>query len=364
MNGKILEVQGIDKYYDDNHVVKNVTFSLEKGEIGCLLGPSGCGKTTLLRTIAGFEDIIGGSISIDGQAVAGTAYAPTEERNIGLVFQDYALFPHLSVADNVAFGLAGFSAEKKRQRVQDLLSTVGLASELDKFPHELSGGQQQRVALARALAPEPKLLLMDEPFSNLDVALRETLSAEIRDILKARSITALMVTHNQNEAFAMADKVGVLSCGEMQQWDSPHAIYHHPANPVVAGFVGEGVFIRGEVTGEHAVKTALGLLTGEISGAFEVGREVSVLIRPEDIVHADSSQMSAVVETKTFRGPTILYALRLDNGEQVQALVPSHHRHDLGQRIGIRQDVEDLVIFPAGSGFQPADNCTVDDVSS
>ncbi|QJB55933.1 ABC transporter ATP-binding protein [Pseudodesulfovibrio sp. zrk46] len=359
MRKNLLEVRNIHKFYDDFHVVKNVTFSLEEGEIGCLLGPSGCGKTTLLRTIAGFEDIASGSIAIDGQMVAGPTYVAPENRNIGMVFQDYALFPHLTVADNVAFGLEGVSKQAKQQRVDELLETVGLAGEQSKYPHELSGGQQQRVALARALAPEPKLLLMDEPFSNLDVALRESLSAEIRDILKARSITALMVTHNQNEAFAMADKVGVLSCGEMQQWDAPHAVYHFPANTVVAGFVGEGTFIKGTVQEEGVVETALGTLRGVISVPCETGCEVSVLIRPEDVVHDDDSEHEAIISEKTFRGPTILYTLQLANGEQVQALVPSHHQHAIGQRIGIYQDVEDLVVFPAGSDFTAADKCVV-----
>ncbi|MGL1861400.1 MAG: ABC transporter ATP-binding protein [Pseudodesulfovibrio sp.] len=353
----LLAVNGIDKFYDDFHVIKSVSFALEEGEIGCLLGPSGCGKTTLLRTIAGFEDIAAGSISIGGSVVAGTAFAAPEKRNIGMVFQDYALFPHLSVGDNVAFGLNDMPAVERDKRVADLLVTVGLEGENNQFPHELSGGQQQRVALARALAPEPKLLLMDEPFSNLDVALRESLSIEIRHILKARNITALMVTHNQNEAFAMADKVGVLSCGEMQQWDTPHGVYHRPVNTIVAGFVGEGVFIRGEVREPNIVECALGTLKGSLPEACHLGCEVSVLIRPEDIVHDDESAFGAVIIAKTFRGPNILYVLRLDNGEEVQALVPSHHQHAMGQRIGIYQDVEDLVTFPAGSDFSPADQC-------
>ncbi|SOB57878.1 Spermidine/putrescine import ATP-binding protein PotA [Pseudodesulfovibrio profundus] len=359
MTKSLLEVRNINKFYDELHVVRNVTFSLNEGDIGCLLGPSGCGKTTLLRTIAGFEDIAGGSIVIDGQIVSGPSSVAPENRNIGMVFQDYALFPHLSVADNVSFGLLGASSEVKKQRVVELLETVGLASEQDKFPHELSGGQQQRVALARALAPEPKLLLMDEPFSNLDVALRETLSSEIREILKARSITALMVTHNQNEAFAMADKVGVLSCGEMQQWDTPNAVYHHPSNTLVAGFVGEGAFITGKVTGDGTLECALGVLEGVFSSHCGVGCEVSLLIRPEDIVHDDNSPHEATIMAKTFRGATILYTLRLDSGEEVQALVPSHHQHAIGQQIGICQDVEDLVVFPAGSNFEPAEQCGI-----
>lgn len=349
MSQNLLEVREISKFYGDVQAVRNVSFSLAEGEIGCLLGPSGCGKTTLLRTVAGFEDIAGGSISIGGRVVAGPSFVAPERRHIGMVFQDYALFPHLSVADNVTFGLEGMSAGERRRRMTDLLETVGLDSEKHRFPHELSGGQQQRVALARALAPEPKLLLMDEPFSNLDVALRESLSSEIRDILKARSITALMVTHNQNEAFAMADKVGVLSQGAMQQWDSPYAVYHHPSNVIVAGFVGEGGLINGTVVDRSAVQTALGVLSADIDVPFEVGCDVSVLIRPEDIVHDDNSPHYAKVVSKTFRGPTILYVLQLDSGETVQALVPSHHSHGPGQSIGLYPDVQDLVVFERGN---------------
>jgi len=355
----LLEVNNIDKFYDQFHAVKNVTFSLEEGEIGCLLGPSGCGKTTLLRTIAGFEDIAAGSIAIANQIVAGQKNVPPEKRNIGMVFQDYALFPHLTVGENIGFGIENLSVDEKNKRIEDLLKTVELDGEGGKYPHELSGGQQQRVALARALAPEPKLLLMDEPFSNLDVALRETLSTEIREILKSRSITALMVTHNQNEAFAMADKVGVLSCGSMQQWDTPHSIYHHPNNPVVAGFVGEGVFIDADITGDYTVKCALGELQSGIKLELESGARAKLLIRPEDVIHDDDSPYGAEIISKTFRGPNILYKLKLDNGEQVLSLVPSHHQHAVGQHIGIYQEVEDLVLFPADSSMNEGEHCPV-----
>ncbi|ACS81600.1 ABC transporter ATP-binding protein [Maridesulfovibrio salexigens] len=353
----LLEVKNIDKFYDQFHAVKNVTFSLEKGEIGCLLGPSGCGKTTLLRTIAGFEDLATGSISIAGQMVAGEQTIPPERRNIGMVFQDYALFPHLTVSENIAFGIEQLSSGEKSKRIADLLKTVELEGAGNKYPHELSGGQQQRVALARALAPEPKLLLMDEPFSNLDVALRENLSTEIREILKARSITALMVTHNQNEAFAMADKVGVLSCGCMEQWDTPHSIYHHPSNPTVAGFVGEGVFINASITEKGHIQCALGTLKADTDLNFDNGAQAKLLIRPEDVIHNDDSPYGAEILSRTFRGPNILYKLKLDNGEQILSLVPSHHQHAVGQRIGIYQEVEDLVLFPADSSMDAGQQC-------
>ncbi|NDV21696.1 ABC transporter ATP-binding protein [Desulfovibrio sp. JC022] len=353
----LLDVRNIDKFYDQFHAVKNVTFSLKEGEIGCLLGPSGCGKTTLLRCIAGFEDIAAGSITIAGQLVAGNKTAPPEKRNIGMVFQDYALFPHLTVSENIGFGIEDLPSNEKTGRISELLKTVELDGTGAKYPHELSGGQQQRVALARALAPEPKLLLMDEPFSNLDVALRETLSTEIREILKARSITALMVTHNQNEAFAMADKVGVLSCGTMEQWDSPHSIYHHPINPIVAGFVGEGVFINATIVEKRSIHCALGTLKPDTTLNFEHGTQAKLLIRPEDVIHDDASPYQAEIMSKTFRGPNIIYTLKLANGEQVLSLVPSHHQHAVGQRIGIYQEVEDLVLFPADSSIAVGQQC-------
>jgi len=209
-----LELNGVIQRYGRHTVVDGVDFSLAAGQIACLLGPSGCGKTTLLRCIAGFEDVAAGEIRLHGAVVsrAGQRVAP-EKRRIGMVFQDYALFPHLTVEQNVAFGLGRNPPEDIHLRVRQLLATVGLAGQGDKFPHELSGGQQQRVALARALAPRPELILLDEPFSNLDVGLRERLSVEVREILKREGSTAIMVTHDQHEAFAMADEIGVMYQG-------------------------------------------------------------------------------------------------------------------------------------------------------
>lgn len=352
----LLHVDGLVKHYGACLVVDNVTFRLNKGEIGCLLGPSGCGKTTLLRCIAGFESISSGSITLDGKTVSGPQFVAPEHRRIGMVFQDYALFPHLTAAENVAFGLAGMSKAAQQPIVRTLLETVGLADVGSRYPHELSGGQQQRVALARALAPEPSLLLMDEPFSNLDVALRESLSAEIRAILKQRGITALMVTHNQNEAYAMADKIGVIACGRMHQWDSPHGVYHRPANETVAGFVGEGTLIQGMGTGE-TLTCALG--TFRLPQATKAGA-VSVLIRPEDIIHDDAAPMQAMILNQTFRGASILYTLQLHSGEEVLAEVPSHHNHAVGQHIGIRAELEDIVVFPASASLNADMECTAD----
>jgi iron(III) transport system ATP-binding protein len=238
---------------------------LARGDIGCLLGPSGCGKTTALRCIAGFEPVQSGEIRIAGDVVSrpGTLLA-AEKRRIGMVFQDYALFAHLTVAGNVGFGLTDRHQPAGKARVDELLALVGLAAHAQKYPHQLSGGQQQRVALARALAPRPRLILMDEPFSNLDVELRERLSIEVRDILKREATTALIVTHDQNEAFSLADWVGVMHQGCIQQWDTPYNLYHQPANRFVADFVGQGAMLTGDVLSSQQVRTELGVLDGQI----------------------------------------------------------------------------------------------------
>jgi len=343
---KMLELEQVTKSYGGTVVVDDLSFTLQQGKIGCLLGPSGCGKTTILRAIAGFEDIDGGTVSIGGRTVssAGRTVSP-DKRNIGMVFQDYALFPHLKVSENIAFGLGRQSRKQQRGTVEELLRIVGLTGAGEKYPHELSGGQQQRVALSRALAPRPDLLLMDEPFSNLDVTLRERLSVEVRDILKSYGMTALLVTHNQLEAFALADQVGVIQDGRLAQWDSAPNLYHHPRTEKVAQFVGEGVLLQGLIIGEGKLETGLGLLEGALPSSLERGRMVKVLIRPEDVLHDDSSSFTARIVKKNFRGANILYTLQLPNGEPVLSLVESHHNHRLGQEIGIIHKVEDLVVY-------------------
>ncbi len=342
----LLEVKNISSSYGNKLAINDVSVNLEKGEIGCLLGPSGCGKTTLLRTIAGFKDIVSGDILIEGRRVAAEAFSVSpEERGVGMVFQDYALFPHLNVQENVAFGLKHMKRSEKKRRVGDLLRVIGLEQVKHKYPHELSGGEQQRIALARSLAPRPRLLLLDEPFSNLDVNMRELLSMEVRKIIKQQNTTGLVVTHNQHEAFAMADRIGVISCGRMLQWDSAYNLYHRPCGSMVASFVGEGVLLPGRVLDDHLVECGLGVLKGRFSSSCPVGAMTDILIRPEDVVHEDESPLRAVVVHKTFRGPNIIYTLCLSSGDAVLALFPSHYRHEIGEEIGIRPEVKDIVLF-------------------
>ncbi|WP_419176212.1 ABC transporter ATP-binding protein [Desulfosediminicola sp.] len=346
-NHPLLSVEQVCKSFGNKQVARNISFSLQKGEIGCLLGPSGCGKTTLLRVIAGFESIQSGTVCIDSTIVSSsTRNEAPENRSIGMVFQDYALFPHLSVSDNVGFGINKMPRNERHKRVGELLTLVGLEEVANNYPHEISGGQQQRVALARALAPKPELLLLDEPFSNLDALLRERLTVEVRDILKKLGTTALLVTHNQHEAFSVADKIGVLFDGTMQQWDNAHSIYHKPASLEVARFVGEGTLIDGKVTSTGKIQTALGPLEGHFSIPCEPGCSVDLLIRPEDILHIEDNCLKATILKKSFRGPNIVYLLQLASGEKCQALVSSHHDHRIGERIGIQPEVDNLIVFP------------------
>jgi len=341
-----LEVENVDAGYGDLQVVSQVSFSLEPGHIGCILGPSGCGKTTVLRVIAGFEAVWAGRILIDRVVVSSddTCLVP-EKRNVGMVFQDFALFPHLSVEDNVRFGLKGMPAKQQQARVQEMLAIVGMPAYAQAWPHQLSGGQQQRIALARALAPKPSVLLLDEPFSSMDAELREQLAREVRNILKQENSTAILVTHDQHEAFAMADRICVMHEGVIQQQGSGYELYHQPANRFVADFVGQGVIIPARVENATTVKTDLGLIVGRTPLGVEPGSMVDVLIRPDDVVHDDASSESAIVVEKAFRGADFLYYLRMDSGIEVMCLAPSHHNHRINERIGIRLDVDHLVTF-------------------
>lgn len=345
-----LHIDRVSCGYAATTVLEQISFTLAAGQVGCLLGPSGCGKTTLLRAIAGLEPVRHGEIRLGEQLLSAPDYQlAAQQRGIGLVFQDFALFPHLSVADNIAFGLFDQAKNQQRQRVADMLTMVGLEGYAQVMPHQLSGGQQQRVALARALAPRPRLLLLDEPFSSLDVSLRQQLGQEVRRILKTSATTALLVTHDQQEAFILADEVGVMMRGSLLQWAPPYQLYHQPATPQVADFIGEQVWLQGEVQPDGCVLTELGRLCTQsacvTAAAGSAGELVDVLIRPDDVVHQDDAPLRAVVVNKQFRGAEFLYQLQLPSGQLLLALVPSHHDHQLGEAIGIVLAADHVVTF-------------------
>jgi iron(III) transport system ATP-binding protein len=330
-------------------VVERVDFTLAPGELAALLGPSGCGKTTTLRAIAGFHEPAGGRIALRGTTVAGAGVVvPPERRGIGFVFQDLALFPHLDVAGNIGFGLHRLAPARRAARVAELIERLELRGLEARRPHELSGGQQQRVAVARALAPNPDLLLLDEPFSSLDARLRVRLRDEIRDLLKSLGVAALLVTHDQDEAFAFATRIGVMRAGRIEQWDTPYALYHRPSTPFVAGFVGGGRLLPGVVEAGGAIRTALGVLDGG-GHAFAPGAAVSVLVRPDDIRPDPAGRLRAHVVDAAFRGADTLHRLRLADGSEVEALFPSHDAQGAGSEIGIATDLAHVVVFPAQS---------------
>jgi iron(III) transport system ATP-binding protein len=344
----LLRLAHVSKRYaaDRPPAVDGLSLEVTQGEILALLGPSGCGKTTTLRLIAGFEAPDAGTVSIRGEVVAGGGRdVPPEERGVGIVFQDYALFPHLTVADNVRFGLHRLDRGARDKRAGEILELVGLAGFAARYPHELSGGQQQRVAVARALAPAPALMLLDEPFSNLDADLRTQMRDEVEAILRNTGTTAIFVTHDQEEAFILADRVGVLNAGRIEQLATPEEIYHHPASQFVAEFVGAADFLPGLVTTEGIV-TELGVF-GNVD-ELSPGERVEVMIRPDDIGFVPHRDGAGVLVRRDFRGSEALYCIRLPSGRRVHSSQPSSSMFPTGTRVRAQAHVLHVVTFPAG----------------
>ena len=342
----LLQLNSISCAYAGNSVVEELSLSIHKGDVCCLLGPSGCGKTTVLRAIAGFHQVAHGNIVLQERTISSSQHtSPPEKRNIGMVFQDYALFPHLNVCDNITYGLSHLSTIEKERVCEEMLTLVKLGNMGTRFPHELSGGQQQRVALARALAPNPSVLLMDEPFSSLDVDLRRSLAIEVREILKSRNITAIMVTHDQEEAFAFADKIAVMNDGKIQQWASPFDLYHEPSTRFVANFIGQGAFLPGHVIDSTSVATEIGMISGNRCYDWLPDSPVEVLLRPDDVIHNDSSVKTGEVVSRVFAGTSTLYTLKLPTGSEVISAFPSHHDYQVGDRVGIDIEADHLIAF-------------------
>jgi len=342
----ILKVNSVSCSYENRSVVNNTSFELQEGTLACLLGPSGCGKTTVLRAIAGFQKLNSGSILLNNRCIADRqTWVPPEHRNLSMVFQDNALFPHLTVEKNIAAGLHKQSAASKNRMISKMLEYVNLSDCRQRYPHELSGGQQQRVALARALAPSPKVLLMDEPFSNLDLELREILGQEVRDLLKKIKTTCILVTHDQQDAFTFGDQIGVMKNGTIEQWDTPYNIYHEPATRFVANFIGDSVFIDGKIIGPDTIETELATLSGSLPHNSVKGKQIKLLVRPDDIIHDDDSQLTAKIKKRVFRGESYLYTLVLPSGQEILSLVPSHHNHSIGEYLGIKIEIDHLIYF-------------------
>ncbi len=342
---RVIELLSITKLYPGSSMpaVAEVSFAVHKGEIMALLGPSGSGKTTLLRLIAGFEAPDQGSVFLRGSEVSRPDLClPPEKRGVGMVFQDYALFPHLTVEENVAFGLGGLHRDVRTKKVREVIHLVGLTHLMRRYPQELSGGEQQRVALARALAPDPVMILLDEPFSNLDQHMREEMRCEVLAILRRTGSTAILVTHDHDEAFAMADKIAVLNQGRLEQVDLPDRIYHLPATPFVATFVGQTDFMAGVIQ-EGAVFTEIGCFPDPLRLPSKT--EVVVMIRPDDIDLIPNVNGMAEVKSRLFKGDENLYTVMLSSGQALHSSQHSLTVYPEGMKVDLSLKVTHTVLF-------------------
>lgn len=355
----VLELDGVTKRFGDEAVVEELDLTVQDGELLTLLGPSGCGKTTTLRLIAGLEQPDGGEIRLRGDPVAGgDSFVAPETRDVGIVFQEFALFPHKTAAENVAFGLHELPGDEREARVDELLDLVGLSEHRESYPDQLSGGQQQRVALARSLAPEPQLLLLDEPFSNLDVDLRVEMREEVRSILKAAGVTAISVTHDQEEAMSISDRVAVVNDGAIEQVGEPEAVFQHPESRFVASFLGHASFVSGVIRDDH-VDTGLGQVPVDrvhgLTGVYD-GAEVDLLVRPDDVAvrSVDDIEANGEIVHRRFLGPSVFYRVELDSGDVVGCT--HNHEHEVARDRPVRVELDadhDLSWFPDGVDTLP-----------
>ncbi len=338
-------LSNVSKRFGKNLAIQDLNLEIKKGEWFSLLGPSGSGKTTVLRLIAGLEKPDSGEIIIGNKVVSGKQWVPPEKRKVGLVFQDYALFPHMRVYENVAFGLRGLSKREVKDKVMELLELVGLADVYNKYPYELSGGQQQRVALARALATSPDVMLLDEPFSNLDADLRAELRTKTKQILKQKGITTILVTHDQEEAFSLSDRVGVLNAGKLEQVGTPEEIYHRPKTRFVADFVGKASFVKAKVEGDLII-SSIGIF--RLNDKDIKSKEVEVMIRPDDVDFSPDEKGDAIIEDLQFLGPEVFYQIRFFDGTLIYSVKPSKTIYSVGTKVKVNVDFKNVVVFEMG----------------
>ena len=336
MDTPVIRSRGLTKRFGDTIAVDSAYLDVWPGEIVSILGTSGCGKTTFLRLIAGFEAPTSGSVYIQGTEMSGgSGVAPPDRRGIGMVVQEYALFPHMTVERNITFGLQELDKFQRDQRVDEVLGLVRLAGLKSRYPHELSGGQQQRVALARTLAPNPAAVLLDEPFSNLDSNMRQRLRTEVEGILRARRTAAIFVTHDREEAFAMADRVGVMVDGSLLQVGAPDHVYHYPATPEIARLTGTCDFVGGTVRSDGGIDTPLGVVQCAVTEPLASGQGVSLLVHPDDVELVADRDGVATVVSREFRGDEVILKVLLDSGETVRSRRRSFSKLPAGSRVRV-----------------------------
>ncbi|WP_261815903.1 ABC transporter ATP-binding protein [Vibrio gallicus] len=338
---RTLTIKNLTCKYDVQVVLENLSLTVQQGEIVCLLGASGCGKTTLLKAISGLLPLTQGHLELNGHIIDdGKRWLAPEQRNIGMIFQDYALFPHLTVAQNICFGIRDLSKEIQAERVQDMLEMVHLQKLGDRYPHQLSGGQQQRVAIARSLAYNPDLLLLDEPFSNIDTQVRHKLISQIRGIFKKAGVTAIFVTHSREEAFAFADKMAVMNKGVIEQFGSASDLYHNPSSRFVADFLGGGSYLPAIALGEGKYQTSLGIV--HATANQQVEDKAHILLRPQHLLLSKNEQGATRVLEQQFMGDHFRYVVEIDG---CRMLSSSAEQLEVGSYVDVRLATTSLLAF-------------------
>ncbi|MEF1337722.1 ABC transporter ATP-binding protein [Vibrio rotiferianus] len=338
-----LSIKNLTCQYDAQTVLESLSLEVEQGQIVCLLGASGCGKTTLLKAIAGLLPLSSGQMSLNCLTIDdGENWLPPELRNIGMIFQDYALFPHLTVAENIAFGLKNETAQQKLLKVEEMLGLVHLKGYGDRYPHQLSGGQQQRVAIARSLAYKPDLLLLDEPFSNIDTQVRHELIREIRKIFKEQGVTAIFVTHSREEAFAFADKMAVMNYGVIEQYGTASELYYQPSSKFVADFLGGGSYLAAKRISDSEFETHLGVVEANAQQEIQVDAECALLLRPQHVQIAADEESAVKVLEQHFMGDHCRYVIDV-NGDRL--LATSTQALNVGDSVTVKVETQGVLAF-------------------